>query len=301
MITKADPEQLETRRRDRAMSHEAVQQQYRSSEEEVRGTFGDDVQRAAAFYFRYVNFILNFLPRHPARILDLGCGSAWSTWLLRMAGQEAYGTDLHAHAVEARRVDAGLPYVAADARRIPFADGSFDAVGLYQVLEHIPEPRRALGECLRVLRPGGRLIVVGPHLISVGASLVWTLKETGKALLRGGRWPRRGPETARHPFGNTLPEHYQFLWHHTRHTIRKLLGQRPVQFLMREPDPRPPFHADNDACYFCNPIDLVLWARQTPGVRPVRWWALDRRGARLLWPVGGGTWVVLEKAGSQNG
>ena len=64
---------------------------------------------------------------------------------------------------------------------------------------------------------------------------------------------------------------------------------------MREPDPNPPFHGDNDACYLCNPMDLLRWAEQIPGVRPVRWWPLDRPLSRVGWPFGGGTWIVLEK------
>jgi hypothetical protein len=38
-----------------------------------------------------------------------------------------------------------------------------------------------------------------------------------------------------------------------------------------------------------------LWARGTPGVRAVRWWDDHRSAAHLLWPIAGGTWVVLEK------
>lgn len=75
------------------------------------------------------------------------------------------------------------------------------------------------------------------------------------------------------------------------------MGEHPVTFLPRQPDLRPPFHADNDACYFCNPMNLIGWAKQTVGVRPIQWWATDRRGSRFLWPFAGGTWVVLEKTG----
>src|SRR3954470_9361956 len=128
-----------------------IDRAYRQGGEEVvRSAFGDDAQRAAEFYRRYVDFVLDHLPCRPARVLDVGCGTAWSAWLLRRAGQEAYGLDLHADAVEARRVDPGLPYGAADAQRLPFAAATFDAVGMYQVLEHLPDPGRALQEGLRV-------------------------------------------------------------------------------------------------------------------------------------------------------
>ncbi len=277
------------------MNTELVQRSYRESKGHVRGSFEADAHGAAEYYRRYVTYVLTHLGRSPARILDIGCGAGWSTWLMRQAGHEAFGADLHAQAPESWKIDPGLPYTSADGQRLPFADATFDAIGIYQVLEHVPDPELMLRECVRVLRPTGRLIIVGPHLLSIGIALRCVIRETWRALLQGGRWTRRTPETAWHPFGNTLPETYAHLGHHTYHTIRKLTGERPVKFMTREPDTQPPFHSDNDSSYYCNPVDLISWAQQTSGVRAVRWWASDRRWARLSWPVSGGTWIVLEK------
>jgi SAM-dependent methyltransferase len=47
--------------------------------------------------------------------------------------------------------------------RLPFAEGSFDAVVAAEVIEHIPEVEIALAEAARVLRPGGRLVVTVPY------------------------------------------------------------------------------------------------------------------------------------------
>ncbi|HEY0545654.1 MAG TPA: class I SAM-dependent methyltransferase [Pyrinomonadaceae bacterium] len=282
------------------MRTDAVQQQYRDSKAHVRGTFEDNPQDALEYYRRYASFVMAHLTRSPSRILDIGCGNGWSTSLMREEGHEAFGADLHAKAPESwQQMKKKFPYISADGQQLPFADDAFDAVATYQVLEHVPDPELMLRECLRVLRPTGRLIVVGPHLLSSGLALKFVAQETWKALRRGGRWERRTPDTPTHPFGNTLSETYRHLRHHTYHSARKFLGERPVKFMLREPDTRPPFHADNDACYFCNPMDLICWAKQTPGVRAVRWWASDRRGARLSWPFAGGTWVVLEKLAAQ--
>jgi ubiquinone/menaquinone biosynthesis C-methylase UbiE len=275
------------------MNLDSVQVLYRRSSEYVRGAFQGSAIAATQHYRRYVNFVLQHA--RAGRILDVGCGNGWSTWLLRQEGRDAYGTDLHAGPLEAQSFDEFLPYVSADVQRLPFGDATFESVAMHAVLEHVPDPERALKECLRVVQRGGRLIIVGPHLLSVGISLRVVCKETLKALRSGGRSMKRKAETPFHPFGNTLPETYWFLAHHARHSLKKLMGGGPVRFLPREPDRRPPFHSDNDACYFCNPMDLIAWAKQTPGIRPVRWWASDRRLARFLWPFAGGTWVVLEK------
>jgi len=54
-------------------------------------------------------------------------------------------------------------FVCGDARRLPFADGAFDAVGLFDVLEHVQEDGLAAAEAVRVTRPGGWLLVSTPR------------------------------------------------------------------------------------------------------------------------------------------
>ena len=59
-----------------------------------------------------------------------------------------------------RHVAADYPEV--DARSLPYPDGSFDLVVHSDTLEHVPDPRRALEECCRVLRPGGKMVFTVP-------------------------------------------------------------------------------------------------------------------------------------------
>ncbi len=54
---------------------------------------------------------------------------------------------------------ANITPTLADARELPFADGTFDALYLVTALGEIPEPERVLTEAVRVLAPGGRLVV----------------------------------------------------------------------------------------------------------------------------------------------
>lgn len=56
-----------------------------------------------------------------------------------------------------------IGYVRGDARSLPFADGTFDAVGCFLALHLIPEPFRAVREMIRVLAPGGRIAIQAPY------------------------------------------------------------------------------------------------------------------------------------------
>src|SRR5207248_11630242 len=51
-----------------------------------------------------------------------------------------------------------------DARTLPFPDGTFGAVGCFLALHLIPEPFRAVREMIRVLAPGGRIVLQAPYL-----------------------------------------------------------------------------------------------------------------------------------------
>ena len=271
-----------------------TQSLYRDSAQAVRPQFSTDSQRASAYYQRYVSFTLSHLPETSAKILDVGCGEGWSTLLFRRAGHNCLGLDLHSHHLEAQMVDPELSYQPGDIQNAPFADNTFDVVCMNAVFEHIPNPERALRESMRILKPGGRLVIVGPHLVSIGLYFYWAVRHTLRCFSRGMLWEKRTPEMPRHPGGNTMPEAWAATVRAVWQTFRKLLGESRPRFIMRIPDDRPPFDADNDACYLCNPMDLLNWAKKN-GARPIQWWASDRLGARYLWPFIGGTWVILQK------
>ncbi len=102
------------------------------------------------------------VPLPGARVLDLGCGVGMYTAHLAAAGARAVGLEVDwPRAVAARA--RGLDVVAAVGEGLPFADGRVDGVLLHEVLEHVRDDRRTVGEAVRVLRPGGRVLVFVPN------------------------------------------------------------------------------------------------------------------------------------------
>jgi len=92
------------------------------------------------------------------RVLDLAAGTATSTVALARTGATVVGCDFSLGMLRQGR-GRGVPLVAGDALRLPFADGSFDAVTISFGLRNVHDTSRALAELLRVTRPGGRLVV----------------------------------------------------------------------------------------------------------------------------------------------
>lgn len=94
------------------------------------------------------------------RVLDLAAGTGTSTVPFIQAGHEALGCDFSLGMLKVgRAARPGLPLVAGDATRLPFADESFDAVTISFGLRNVVDPDAALAEMWRVTKPSGRLVV----------------------------------------------------------------------------------------------------------------------------------------------
>ena len=110
----------------------------------LRATYGTALDRLAALA--------------PARrgILDIGCGNGFMLELARERGwTDVRGVEPSADAIAQARLDVRELIVPDIMRRGLFPDESFDAVTLFQVLDHMPDPRTLLRDCRTVLRPGG--------------------------------------------------------------------------------------------------------------------------------------------------
>ena len=98
------------------------------------------------------------------RILEIGCSAGYYSQRLVARGARVFGIDLNTPLVaEAARTCGQASFCSAEAGRIPFASGTFDAIVMLEVIEHVGEEFPVLDEIRRVLKPGGLLFLSTPH------------------------------------------------------------------------------------------------------------------------------------------
>ncbi|MCX7854698.1 MAG: methyltransferase domain-containing protein [Anaerolineae bacterium] len=138
------------------------------------------------------------------RVLDLGCGRGGVVEELSERAGRFVGVDADWLSLAEHRLTA-LPRAVAQAEALPFPAGSFDLVCCSWVLEHLPDPGRALREVARVLAPGGRFVFLTPNvrhpLLALNRWLRWT---RGRAV----RWLYGRAEVDTFPAlyrANTIP------------------------------------------------------------------------------------------------
>lgn len=122
------------------------------------------------------------------RILDIGCGCGRHTCAAyRLKGVRVTGADLNLDDLKTARRRLELHerlgehgggawnLTTADVTRLPFPDACFDLVICSEVLEHIPDHECAMGEIIRVLKPGKPLVVSVPRYLP--ERVCWTLSD----------------------------------------------------------------------------------------------------------------------------
>ena len=165
--------------------------------------YGDKNRRFNPLLERFIPFfrsrrarvIERFLPK--GRILDVGCGRGILPALMRERGWEAHALEFSETAARHAREELRLPVFVGDFLQSPYADGSFDTVVLWHVLEHLPDPVASLRKAHRILRSGGLLVIAVPNYESLQARF-----------------------SGRHWFHLDVPRHY---YHFGLDVLRRLL------------------------------------------------------------------------------
>ena len=180
-------------------------------------------------------------------VLDLGCGWGYGTLWAREQGCRVAGIDLGLD--QLRWARAALPVAdrlgltQANAKALPFRDGTFDRAVSVEMMEHVfrPDRARVFAEIARVLKPGGRLALSTPN----SASPIESVKRLAV------RWPllrRRLPSSCFPEAVDDAGSYHPYRYHHplTLAELRagldraglQVLGSREFLWVMKTlPDP----------------------------------------------------------------
>jgi len=97
------------------------------------------------------------------RVLDIGCGNGAFLAALIAEGYEAHGLEREGEAARRSEAVEGLQLTTAPLTKDTFQPSAFDAVTLWHVFEHLPNPRAILATAVEILKPGGHLFLSMPN------------------------------------------------------------------------------------------------------------------------------------------
>ncbi len=140
---------------------EAVPDRWRSREHYVNFQY-NFARELFPFYSKYANF-------KDKKILEVGCGMGGFSVFLAQKGAEVAAVDFELYDKVlktarkfAERKNVRIDFRLADAQRLDFPDGFFDVIVMNSVVEHLEEPLKVFGECKRVLKPEGKILINFP-------------------------------------------------------------------------------------------------------------------------------------------
>ena len=128
---------------------------------------------------RALEFFLGYIKDKKAKIVDVGCGNgAFLAQLKEQGFQNIFGVEaIHYPMLEKFQIK----FVDVSLERIPWENSSCDAATIWEVFEHIENPRHLIREIHRILKPGGFLFVSLPNIFHLMSRLMF---------LRQGNFPR---------------------------------------------------------------------------------------------------------------
>ena len=195
-----------------------------------------------AYFSEFILFINSYVSDLNSRILDLGCGTGLLTNLLCQCGYSAVGVDGSERFIgQAKKNYKEQNFFCENANKMSFDSNLFDVVVSYNSVEHFDNVEAALREMIRVVKPGGKIIINSPNLLSVWQPINAIIKFKGISF--EGR--------------NSIFRNIKHIFRNLFIIYSKSLKGK-YNFLYRKPEFNFSF-PDNDATWYINPVDLKLF------------------------------------------
>ena len=193
---------------------------------------------------QYVNFVTKEAKDYQT-ILDLGCGPGLSSYLLSERGFIVTGLDISQKFLDVSKSKESekLHLVQGDVCSLDFPDSSFDIVSSHELIEHIIEVDKALREMQRVVKKGGKIIILAPNLFSPLSTL--------RAVFRAKR---------KVSFYKTRLNALKLFIQNSFLLIKKWLQKQP-DFIILSPRLDNFSGSDEDAVYLSSFLDIYKWLK----------------------------------------
>lgn len=134
--------------------------------------YGDEVGNLRATYGRYLAKLAGYCAGG-ASLLEVGCGNGFA---LEEALRRGFGTIAGVEPSTAAVAEAAPevgPFIVCDVLRPGLlAPGQFDAVCLFQMFDHVPDPGAVLDDCWAALKPGGHILILNHNVDAVSARVL---------------------------------------------------------------------------------------------------------------------------------
>jgi 2-polyprenyl-3-methyl-5-hydroxy-6-metoxy-1,4-benzoquinol methylase len=105
------------------------------------------------------------------KLIDVGCGGGRFLARMKKRGWDVEGVDLDPKVVKKVSSKYGIKVREGDILNCNLAEATYDLVTLNQTIEHLYDPKKSLQECLRILKPGGKIVITTPNPISLAAGM----------------------------------------------------------------------------------------------------------------------------------
>jgi 2-polyprenyl-3-methyl-5-hydroxy-6-metoxy-1,4-benzoquinol methylase len=112
--------------------------------------------------------IAGLAARDHGRLLDVGCGNGGFLRTMAALGWDVHGVEPDPTAARVATEALGPVVHHGGIETAPYADRSFDVITMKHVIEHVYEPMTTLTHCVRLIRPGGKLVLLTPNARSLG-------------------------------------------------------------------------------------------------------------------------------------